>query len=415
MGDGLLRASVGAGDEPAAQDHPAAGARRRGAGGDERARHHQPVRGGRPGQAARASCISTTACARAWHEIAARHRLRARAAFDRARRRPRNAPALQPLRRAGQAHPAGHRAGAAAAGGGVAALPGGDRQRAFHLRCRRSTPAQAQDVRMVAARYTGLDRENRPFVVTAEVAHQTPKADDAIALDGPKADLTTLERQLERAHRLCRALPAAVAAPRPVRQCRALPGQGQRDPFRQRAHRHGAGHRRKPRSGRGRGHFRPCQRPRACASSIAATPSSSPAMPPSTSRPMRARRPRPLHEIPAETRSGLRRAGGIGGACVGCPLGARARRRRRPGPGRIGAGHGNQPIHIEAEHGIEWQQTNRVYIARGHASATRGQTTVHADTLYAYYRQAGRAGAESRCAATSRRRGATSRRRAPMY
>ncbi len=52
--------------------------------------------------------------------------------------------------------------------------------------------SQAQDVRMVAARYSGLDRENRPFVVTAEVAHQAPKADDAISLDGPKADMTTL-------------------------------------------------------------------------------------------------------------------------------------------------------------------------------------------------------------------------------
>ena len=32
----------------------------------------------------------------------------------------------------------------------------------------------------------------------------------------------------------------------------------------------------------------------------------------------------------------------------------------------------NKPITIEADHGIEWQQNNRVYIARGHAKATRG-------------------------------------------
>jgi lipopolysaccharide export system protein LptA len=45
-----------------------------------------------------------------------------------------------------------------------------------------------------------------------------------------------------------------------------------------------------------------------------------------------------------------------------------------------------KPITIEAEQGIEWQQNNRVYIARGHAKATRGQATVFGDTLYAYYR-----------------------------
>jgi lipopolysaccharide export system protein LptA len=45
-----------------------------------------------------------------------------------------------------------------------------------------------------------------------------------------------------------------------------------------------------------------------------------------------------------------------------------------------------KPLNIEAEQGIEWQQNNRVYIARGHAKATRGQTTVFADTLVAYYR-----------------------------
>jgi lipopolysaccharide export system protein LptA len=47
---------------------------------------------------------------------------------------------------------------------------------------------------------------------------------------------------------------------------------------------------------------------------------------------------------------------------------------------------GTRPIHIDARDGIEWQQNNRVYIARGHASATRGDSTVTADMLYAYYR-----------------------------
>jgi lipopolysaccharide export system protein LptA len=45
-----------------------------------------------------------------------------------------------------------------------------------------------------------------------------------------------------------------------------------------------------------------------------------------------------------------------------------------------------RPISIEAEQGIEWQQNNRVYIARGNAKAVRGQAAVFGDTLMAYYR-----------------------------
>ena len=49
-------------------------------------------------------------------------------------------------------------------------------------------------------------------------------------------------------------------------------------------------------------------------------------------------------------------------------------------------GDPKKPIAIEAEQGIEWQQTNHVYIARGHARATRGNGSVTADTLTAHYR-----------------------------
>jgi lipopolysaccharide export system protein LptA len=45
-----------------------------------------------------------------------------------------------------------------------------------------------------------------------------------------------------------------------------------------------------------------------------------------------------------------------------------------------------KPIAIEADQGIEWQQNNHVYIARGHATAKRGNGTVTADTLTAHYR-----------------------------
>jgi len=49
----------------------------------------------------------------------------------------------------------------------------------------------ASDLQMVQARYTGVDRENRPFVVTAAVARQKPNLDDLVTLEHPKGDLTT--------------------------------------------------------------------------------------------------------------------------------------------------------------------------------------------------------------------------------
>ena len=45
----------------------------------------------------------------------------------------------------------------------------------------------------------------------------------------------------------------------------------------------------------------------------------------------------------------------------------------------------NQPIEINADQGVEWQQDKQVYIAHGNASARQGETTVYADTLTAYY------------------------------
>jgi lipopolysaccharide export system protein LptA len=49
-------------------------------------------------------------------------------------------------------------------------------------------------------------------------------------------------------------------------------------------------------------------------------------------------------------------------------------------------GDSKKPITIEADQGVEWQQSNHVYIARGHATAKRGNGTVTADTLIAHYR-----------------------------
>jgi len=60
-----------------------------------------------------------------------------------------------------------------------------------HFPVPRLDPREAQDLRMINARYTGIDRQNRPFIVTAEVARQNPNVDDLVALEGARGDLTS--------------------------------------------------------------------------------------------------------------------------------------------------------------------------------------------------------------------------------
>jgi lipopolysaccharide export system protein LptC len=50
--------------------------------------------------------------------------------------------------------------------------------------------SEARDLRMVNARFSGVDKQNRPFTVIAETARQNPSKDDIVALEGPKADIT---------------------------------------------------------------------------------------------------------------------------------------------------------------------------------------------------------------------------------
>jgi lipopolysaccharide export system protein LptC len=59
----------------------------------------------------------------------------------------------------------------------------------LHLMMPRIDAREARDLRMVNPRYTGVDKENRPYVVTADVARQTPNKDDLVALEVPKADI----------------------------------------------------------------------------------------------------------------------------------------------------------------------------------------------------------------------------------
>lgn len=51
--------------------------------------------------------------------------------------------------------------------------------------------SEARRLRMVQPRYSGLDRQNRPYILTADAAMQIPRSDGLVTLDGPKADLTT--------------------------------------------------------------------------------------------------------------------------------------------------------------------------------------------------------------------------------
>jgi lipopolysaccharide export system protein LptC len=51
--------------------------------------------------------------------------------------------------------------------------------------------SQAHDLRMVNLHYSGTDRHDRPFPITADAARQRPEVDDLVELEGPKADMTT--------------------------------------------------------------------------------------------------------------------------------------------------------------------------------------------------------------------------------
>jgi len=59
------------------------------------------------------------------------------------------------------------------------------------------------------------------------------------------------------------------------------------------------------------------------------------------------------------------------------------------GLGGAFGGGGNGPVEIDANDGVEWNQDQKVYIARGNAKATRGDTSISADSLIAHYRDSG--------------------------
>lgn len=53
---------------------------------------------------------------------------------------------------------------------------------------------------------------------------------------------------------------------------------------------------------------------------------------------------------------------------------------------------GSKPMQINADQGIEWRRDQQVYLARGNAVAVRGELTVRAQVMRAYYRQASEGG-----------------------
>lgn len=61
----------------------------------------------------------------------------------------------------------------------------------LHFTVPRIDLSEARNLRMVDPRYTGIDKDNRPYVLTASTATQASSSDDIISLAAPKADMTT--------------------------------------------------------------------------------------------------------------------------------------------------------------------------------------------------------------------------------
>lgn len=60
----------------------------------------------------------------------------------------------------------------------------------FQVGAPHSTAEDAESLNMVNPRYTGLDSNNLPYEVTADLASQANSKSDLISLDNPKADMT---------------------------------------------------------------------------------------------------------------------------------------------------------------------------------------------------------------------------------
>jgi lipopolysaccharide export system protein LptC len=61
----------------------------------------------------------------------------------------------------------------------------------LHFTLPRIDLSDARNLRMVDPSYSGIDRENRPYTLTAASATQASGSDDIVSLDAPKADMIT--------------------------------------------------------------------------------------------------------------------------------------------------------------------------------------------------------------------------------
>ncbi len=60
----------------------------------------------------------------------------------------------------------------------------------FRLSVSKLAPGQAESLTMLNARFEGLDENDRPYTVTADIATQSENDRDLVTLERPKADIT---------------------------------------------------------------------------------------------------------------------------------------------------------------------------------------------------------------------------------
>ncbi len=60
----------------------------------------------------------------------------------------------------------------------------------FRLSVSKLTPGQAESLTMLNARFDGVDEQDRPYSITADIATQSESDKDLITLELPKADIT---------------------------------------------------------------------------------------------------------------------------------------------------------------------------------------------------------------------------------
>ncbi len=89
-----------------------------------------------------------------------------------------------------------------------------------------------------------------------------------------------------------------------------------------------------------------------------------------------------LQQKPTRRRPSVSLLAAIAGAAfaIGAPLSG-------AGAQGLGLSRSNTPVAISAEQGVEWRQKDKMYIARGNATAKQEGNTVRADELAAHYRK----------------------------